>query len=399
MTKPIFTPDILDYLTSSAGAEALELAKALDPYKPGDVARLRKRCTLEQSRAVLELTELRRRARAKFSRADLMFFDRIGYEQASGEVVADYKAQKIRLFRTDERILDLCCGIGGDTISLAGVAGVTAIDASDVRVRMTDLNLRAYQRRDQCELVCEDLNVSRLEGGIYHFDPDRRAGSEKRTVKLEELQPGKEFIERLLREVPDGVTKLSPGMEFDNLPWEGEVELVSHKGQCRQLLVWTGKLAVVKLRATSLPSSASLTDEMPVAFNVSDIQQYLYDPDPAVSRLRLLGQLAAEMNLNFLSPGQIVLTADELVIHPLARAYRVEEVMPYHEDKVKKYFKEGEFGPVTIKPRGVDVNVDKLSKLYSGKSGPEKHVFLLRLDKRVLAVVTTLESEATLSNE
>jgi hypothetical protein len=35
--------------------------------------------------------------------------------------------------------------------------------------------------------------------------------------------------------------------------------------------------------------------------------------------------------------------------------------------------------------------VDKLSKTLSGKTGPEKHLFLLRLDKRVLAVVTTLE--------
>jgi len=391
MTKNIFTQDILDYLTGSLGSQALELAQTLDIGKPSEIAKLRKICTLEQSRAVLELTELRRRAAAKFSRAEKMFFDRTGYEQASGEIIADYKADRIRLFRTEEPLFDLCCGIGGDTIALSGMGNVTAIDASDVRVRMTDLNLQAYQRREQCELKCADLNTVQFDGGIYHFDPDRRAGAEKRTVKIEELQPGREFIERLLRQVPDGVTKLSPGTEFDNLPWEGEVELISHKGQCRQLLVWTGKLAAVKLRATSLPSACALTDEMPVAFNVSDIQNYLYDPDPAVSRLRLLGQLAAEMNLNFLAPGQIVLTANEFVAHPMARAYKVDQIMPFHEDKVKKFFKESDFGPVTVKPRGVDVNVDKLSKLYSGKKGPEKHLFLLRLEKRVLAVMTTLE--------
>jgi len=117
MAKDIFTIEILDYLESEDGRTALELARGLDPGKPSDVARLRKVCGLEQSRAVLELTELRERAGSKFTRAQMMFFDRVGYEQASGQVVADYKAERIRVFRTNERMLDLCCGIGGDTLS------------------------------------------------------------------------------------------------------------------------------------------------------------------------------------------------------------------------------------------------------------------------------------------
>ncbi len=393
MVKDIFTLDILKYLVSEDGQAALELARGLDAGKPSDVARLRRVCSLEQSRAVLELVELRERAAGKFSRAGEMFFDRVGYEQASGEVVAEYKAERVKLFGADERILDLCCGIGGDTIALAGAGQVAGIDQSAVRVRMADLNLRAYGRRENAQLVCGDLNDMKLEGGFFHLDPDQRAGRTRRTFSIEDLQPSREFIDRLIREVPDGVIKLSPGTEYSQLPWEGEIELVSHKGQCRQLLVWTGKPAGVKLRATTLPSGCAITDEMPVAFNVSGIQGYLYDPDPTITRLRLLGQLAAEMALNFLSPGQIVLTSDTPVLHPMARAFRVEEVMPYHEDKVKKYFQQrgDEFGPVTVKPRGVQVKVDQLSKLYSGKSGPEKTLFLLRLDKRIMAVITTAE--------
>jgi hypothetical protein len=242
-------------------------------------------------------------------------------------------------------------------------------------------------------LECGDLNEIKLEGGFFHLDPDQRAGQKRRTFLIEDLQPSKEFIDRLLREIPDGVIKLSPGTEYSLLPWEGEIELVSHKGQCRQLLVWMGKPAGVKLRATTLPSGSTITDQMPVAFNVSDIHGYLYDPDPTITRLRLLGQLAAELELNFLSPGQMVLTSEKLVSHPMARAFRVEEIMPFHEDKVKKYFQQraNEMGPVTVKPRGVQVAVDQLSKLYSGRSGPEKAIFLLRLDKRVLAVITTAE--------
>jgi len=99
------------------------------------------------------------------------------------------------------------------------------------------------------------------------------------------------------------------------------------------------------------------------------------------------------MNLDFLAPGQVVLTSDQHVSHPLAHAYRVEQVLPFHEDKVRKVLRENQVGPVTIKPRGVEVNVDQLSKRLSGKSGVEKFLFLLRLDKKILAVITSSAGE------
>jgi SAM-dependent methyltransferase len=391
MSNQLFTRDILDFLITDAAREAMAAAGELDPYKPSEALKLRKRCTAEQARAVFELIELRRRGKAKFERAGEMFFDRVGYEQSSGEVLAEYKAQRIRKNYQGGRILDLCCGIGGDATALAAVGPVTAIDLDPVRLRMAELNLGVFGLADRCEFQCADLNEIELAGELFHLDPDQRAGEKRRSFDIDDLSPSPAFIDSLLERIPDGVIKLSPGADYTALPWPGEIELVSHKGQCRQLIVWTGKFASAKLRATTLPEACSIDSEMPERLEVSEIGDYLYDPDPTVSRLRLLGQLAAVMKLDFLSPGQIVLTSNERVSHPLARAYRVEEIMPYHEGKVRKFFKEKAFGPVTVKPRGAEVKVDKLSKLLSGKKGPEKHLFLLRLDKRILAVVTTLE--------
>jgi hypothetical protein len=65
----------------------------------------------------------------------------------------------------------------------------------------------------------------------------------------------------------------------------------------------------------------------------------------------------------------------------------VEEVMPFHETKIRKFFKDKAFGPVTVKPRGARVDADKLSRLFSGSSGPEKILFILRLDKKLTAVI------------
>jgi SAM-dependent methyltransferase len=391
MNESVFTLDILNFLISEAGHDAMSLAADLDPYKPADAEKLRKICSADEARAVFEIVELRRRAKNKFSRAQWMFFDRKGYEQSSGEVLADYKASRIREKYNGGRIYDLCCGVGGDAISLASVGPVTAVDLDPVRLKMAELNLSVYNHSDKAEFLCADINKIDLAAELFHLDPDQRTGKKRRSFVLEELSPSKDEIDLLLKKIPDGVIKFSPAVDYSSLPWSGEVELISHKGQCRQLVLWTGKFAAARRRATTLPEKSSIDSSLPERLEVRDIGAYLYDPDPTVSRLRLLGQLAGVMTLDFLSPGQVVLTSNELLSHPLARAYRVEDVMPFREDKVRKYFKEKAFGPVTVKPRGTDVNVDKLSKSLSGKSGPEKHLFLLRLDKRVLAVVTTLE--------
>ncbi len=81
--------------------------------------RLRTAFSADLVRGALTLVELRRRAAVKFSRAAGMWFDRVGLEQSTAEAVARHKAQR---FQGRGRVWDLCCGIGGDAIQLAGRA-------------------------------------------------------------------------------------------------------------------------------------------------------------------------------------------------------------------------------------------------------------------------------------
>jgi hypothetical protein len=89
-------------------------------------------------RAALTLCDLRRRAACKFSRADVMWFDRTGFEQATAEAVARHKAD-----RFSGAIVDLCCGIGGDTLALAARGTVTAVDTNPLAC------LRQCRNRDR----------------------------------------------------------------------------------------------------------------------------------------------------------------------------------------------------------------------------------------------------------
>src|SRR3954467_7412065 len=117
--------DIADYewLTGNeAGAVLAELAVDNIPLHTA-ISRLRGRFTSNQTHLLLEQTELRRRATAKFTQAHQMFFTRVGLEQATDQWVSRYKASRFTVERAGASpppflIADLCCGIGGDLQAL-----------------------------------------------------------------------------------------------------------------------------------------------------------------------------------------------------------------------------------------------------------------------------------------
>src|SRR3954467_7289986 len=125
--------DIADYewLTGNeAGAVLAELAVDNIPLHTA-ISRLRGRFTTSQTHLLLEQTDLRRRATAKFTQAHQMFFTRIGLEQATDEWVATYKASRFTPQRaagfTPAVLADLCTGIGGDLKALAATAPAIGI--------------------------------------------------------------------------------------------------------------------------------------------------------------------------------------------------------------------------------------------------------------------------------
>ena len=70
--------------------------------------------------AALTQQALRVAGRAKFSAADQMLFTRAGLEQASSELTGRLAA---RGYAGARAVVDLCCGIGGNLVALAGLAG------------------------------------------------------------------------------------------------------------------------------------------------------------------------------------------------------------------------------------------------------------------------------------
>src|SRR5690606_30893409 len=125
--------------TPAAAALAAETLD--DALLPARLAALRRRFTGEQAGALLALARLRRQAAAKFPEADQLFFTAEALEQATARPIAEHHAAWIDAHAPPGPLLELGCGIGGDTLALARRRSVIAYELDPLRLRLAQANV------------------------------------------------------------------------------------------------------------------------------------------------------------------------------------------------------------------------------------------------------------------
>jgi hypothetical protein len=378
-------------LLEPKGQSALRSAVAMAPTASSLLAchrQLRKQFPDDLAAAALETAMLRRHAAAKFSRAAAMYFTREGLEQSSGEVISTYRARR---FAGMARVGDFCCGIGGDSIGLAGVADVVAVDAGALRLAMAGENIKAYDRGDRVTWIHGSLpGVSLPEVDAAFFDPDRRVDG-RRHVRIREYAPSLDaMLARLPARIPLGV-KVAPAVSWDELgKYDAEVEFISVEGELKECVLWFGPLRTTRRRATILPSGDSLVADQPAAADESCMPRaYLYDPDPAVVRAGLVADLGGIVDGRPVDPEIAYLTSARLFATPFARCYAIEASMPFHARRLGEQLRAMNAGPVTVTKRGSAVDVNDLVRKWRLTGSVSRHVILTRVLGRPWAMIGT----------
>jgi SAM-dependent methyltransferase len=314
------------------------------------------------SAAVWQAT-LRRRGRAKFgAAADSMWFTADGLEQATSAMVARHRASRFASLAVGldrpPRVADLCCGIGGDLRALAAAGcDVTGVDHDPITV----LAARANQTS---AVVCADVETLDLTGYDAAFiDPARRA-SGRRTFDVNSYVPPWAFVTAVLRGLAAAAAKVAPGLSHELIPAGIEAEWVSLGGGLKEAVLWAGAFAgdAVRRRATLLPTGASMqsmtdADEPPSS---GPARRYLYEPDDAVVRAHLVGDLARSLDGVLLDPTTAYITSDRLVATPFAQVFEVLDVMQYSLKQLRAALRDRHVGSVTIMKRGSAIDVEHL---------------------------------------
>jgi hypothetical protein len=365
-------PEVFEEIAASSG-NPLRVQKALRRRYPDDAVRL-----------ALTVAELRRRAAKKFPQAERMWFDRARLEQATPWPVAVHKAARFA-----GPVWDYCCGLGADTLALAGRGPVTAVDRDPVACLLAEMNAEALGVSGNVTVLCRDVEGVADRAGLLHIDPDRRADAAKRAVRVEDYVPDLDALRRLMTEFRGGAVKVSPAANFGGKFDEAEIELVSLHGEAKEATVWFGALGQPDLwRATVLPQGATLAGD-PLAAEpvIGPLGGYLFDPDPAVVRAGLIDLLCAETGLARLDDAEEYLTADEPIATPFATSFRVLAELPNNERAVKKHLREQRIGRLEIKARRLPIDVARLHRSLAVEGDRRGLVVFARVGGKARAVV------------
>ncbi len=342
---------------------------------------------------VLSQAKLRARARAKFGEfASRMLFTEAGLEQATRLKVAALHAGRFARAGIGH-VADLGCGIGGDALALAAIdLEVTAAEADEITAAIAAYNLTPFPKVRVLHARAEDVALGGI-GGAW-LDPARRTtsgGTTRRLSDAADYSPGLDFAFGLSDRMAVGV-KLGPGTDRAVIPADAEAQWISVDGDVVELGVWFGSVARPGIRRSALVIRGDGAAELTAAADSEDapvgpLGDYLYEPDGAVIRARLIGDLARGNGAWMLSSGIAYLTADIAFDSPFARGFRVLERLPADERQLRQALTARGIGTLEIKKRGVDVDPAALRTRMKLRGDQSATLVLTREEGRHVALL------------
>lgn len=308
--------------------------------------------------AVLEQARLRSRARPKFGDfADRMLFTPAGLEQATRLRVAALHAGRFAEAGIDV-VADLGCGIGADALAIAALdLGVVAVDRDELTAAVAAFNLAPFPSA-RVELGnAEDADLAGV-GGVW-LDPARRDGA-TRLKDPGDWSPSLDWAFDLAGRFPTGI-KLGPGIDRDLIPDDVEAQWISVDREVVELVLWSEPLARDGIRRSALVLSSGGVAELSAPADspdaeAGDLGEYLLEPDGAVIRARLIGDLARRVDGRMLDPTIAWITGDDPAPTPFGQTFRVLERFPLDVKTLKRELSARGIGTLEIKKRGVDID-------------------------------------------
>jgi SAM-dependent methyltransferase len=339
--------------------------------------------------AVLNQSKLRSRAAAKFGPfAERMLFTEAGLEQATRLKVAALHAGRFRDAGVSS-VVDLGCGIGADALALAAIEmRVTGVERDEVTAAVAAYNLAPFEN---ATIENADATATDLGGfdGVY-LDPARRSDA-RRLKDPADWSPSLDFAFEIGSRLPTGV-KLGPGIDRDLIPAGVEAQWVSVDRDVVELGVWFGAAARPGVGRSALVIGEHGTAELTAARDSADVGlgalgEYLYEPDGAVIRARLIGDLARSLDARMISDQIAYLSTDAAVQTPFAVGFRITETLPLDERAIKKRLQTLGVGTLEIKKRGVDIDPAQFRAKLSLKGTNNATLFLTRVAGKRVALL------------
>lgn len=318
-----------------------------------------------------------------------MLFTAAGLEQATRAEVAVGHAQRFVDAGCCE-VADLGCGIGAESLAMS------SLGLHPHPVEIDPFTAAAAEQNLQRPVTVGDAQQVSLAGidGVF-LDPARRTPGHRDTRRLsspENYSPSLSFAFGLAGTFPTGI-KLGPGFDRDLIPPEAEAQWVSVGGSVVETGLWFGAVARKGVHRSALVIRDGTHSELTAAEDWPDaptrsLGAYVYEPDGAVIRARLIGKVAEELGAGMLSDGIAYLTGDSPHMSPYATSFHILEELPAGEKQLRQALTKRGIGRLEIKKRGVSVDPAALRSRLRLRGPNEATLIMTRSGSRHLALLT-----------
>ncbi len=338
------------------------------------LTRLRASVRPREASAIFETLKLRKRAKTKFPRyGQSMLFTDEALQQASHPAARRYRA---RLFSA-RSALDLCCGIGSDTLAFAAAGSeALGLDIDPLRIAIARHNAEAMNLVARFEVA--DVRASIPAGfDCIFFDPARRDEQGRRIRDVERYRPPLSLVKDCSAD--EIGAKLSPAVDLRQLQsYGGCLEFISVAGDLSEALLWLRRPCAPPF-ATILADGAvhHLYHRAGEPAAIAPPKRWLLEPDPAVLRAGLVQRLAQDLNATLLDDSIAYLTSDERMETPWARYWAILDWMPFQLKRLRRYLVEHGVRKVTVKKRGFPLPPEQLIRQLRLKKGSETRVLVM----------------------
>ncbi|NJF24393.1 methyltransferase domain-containing protein [Thermococcus sp. Bubb.Bath] len=340
---------------------------------------------------IAEVARARIKAKDKFSRSDL-WMDMEGLRYATHEVVARYRAERMREFGI-KSIADVSCGIGIQLIFYAmNVERAYGIDIDPLKIEFAKRNAEKYGVSNIEFINADSLSpetVEKIDAEVIFSDPARPPEAPERN--LEGLLPSPLKIYEAYKKKTDSfIFDLPPQMRREKVPWKGEFEYIGLFGALNRLTFYTEPLEKAERSAVILPAGARLESD-PTLENIvewtEEPNEYLYEIPQAVDYADLINELfhrlPVEAKMLMREKRRVLATGSEPVESPyLKRTYRVLAVLPFHPVRINDFLRREGFGRATLRISVPERDYWKIRRKIEENLRGERRAFVFKVGKR-----------------
>lgn len=240
-----------------------------------------------------DLKTLRFIGRKKFSKSGQMFFpSKDSLEQATPEPIALYRAERLKC----NNAIDLCCGIGMDSIALSKFCKkVLAFDIDGKIIECARKNAEVFGSKniEFSNGSALSVDLGKLNPDIVFADPSRRIKGQ-RVSSLSDTMPKTDLLVKKISEcgVKNFCIEVSRELPLEQIAFDCEKEFVSLNGELNCISLYFGGLKKCCKSVVILPQNARLESNSEGVFSSTwALKKFLMELDESVVKARMQSEL------------------------------------------------------------------------------------------------------------